>query len=601
MNAVIPETSPRRREEETSTSQFQINITALKDLPKGGRVVHVQKEGVSVHAETLSKVAVWGLGSTSSDIIGSRPVWLVTTAAFVQDIKFSNFRNSLKKAKFKVEKIALAADVGLVRAINEAQPQGNESTIENKNELTDFYEEMVAYALREKVSDLHLEVGKASALIRARTNGLLMDYREISAKFGTDLTSVIYNVLAEAKEVSFDTRNYQSAALNSRIEGEEVKLRFQSLPTYGEGCFDAVLRVLPLGDEDEGTPDLSVLGYEPSQCKEIQRIIAKPVGALVIAGTTGSGKSTTLKNLLMLINESRNYRCKIYSIEDPPEYRIFRVSQIPVLPKKASDGDRSPFYAPLVSVMRADPDIIMLGEIRDQYTGDSLKKITQSGHQTLSTVHAATGLGIIERLSDFGIPPSVMGSPEFLNGLVYQKLMPVLCPKCSVRFSDHIASSRVTAMDLELADRMRDVVNLEIHDVRIASAQGCDKCKNTGIVGRTVCAEVIAPDIKMLRLFRQQAYLEAKMYWRSLSDNNPDSDNMNGKPALEHALLKMRRGHVSPYDIENMLGPVNQSHRDLLEMQQDQGSAESKAGFSLAGMVNGLSPAPSSWDQGYKL
>ncbi len=104
-------------------------------------------------------------------------------------------------------------------------------------------------------------------------------------------------------------------------------------------------------------------------------IVSKPVGALVIAGTTGSGKSTTLKNLLMLINESRHFMCKIYTIEDPPEYKIPKVTQIPVVRLKNADYSKvSPFEPPLLAAMRGDPDILMIGEIRDKYTGDGMKK-----------------------------------------------------------------------------------------------------------------------------------------------------------------------------------------------------------------------------------
>ena len=422
----------------------------------------------------------------------------------------------------------------------------------------------------------------------------MMIYREIPTKFCRDLCTVIYNVLAENKDVSFMPSEYQSAAVNTRIQSQEVKLRYQSLPAYPDG-FDVVLRVLPLSDEDEGTPDLSLLGYSPSQVQDMMKIVAKPVGALIIAGTTGSGKSTTLKNLLMLVNESRGYRCKIYTIEDPPEYRIPRVSQIPVVRRRNEDySKKSPFEDPLVATMRGDPDILMIGEIRDMFTGDGMKKATQSGHQVLTTLHASSALGCTERLADFGITPSVMGSPEFINGLVYQKLLPLICPACSISFSERINSSSATASEIALADRLRRVVAMDEHDVRIRNPKGCEKCKGLGVVGRTVCAEVIAPDFTMLRHFRQSASIEAKIYWRSLSDRDPKSDNMTGNPAIEHALLKMRRGLVSPYDIEDQLGPVDSAEKELEEMARDSAMEESEKG--AAGKSKGRSFGE--WDVG---
>ena len=566
-------------------------ISSRAELPKGGFSVDLDQDKLQISYESREKIAVWAL-SRSMEIIGGTPVWLIVADGFERDIKFFNYRRSLQKAGYKIER-TVRADKSLVRAVQDSQ-EGESENISQRNSITDFYEEMVGTAMREKVSDIHIERRKTTAIVRMRKHGQLMNYREISTKFCLDLCTVIYNVLAESKDVSFMPSEYQAAAVNTRIQGEEVKLRYQSLPVYPDG-FDVILRVLPLGQDDEGTPDISVLGYSPSQVKDMMKIVAKPVGALIIAGTTGSGKSTTLKNLLMLVNESRGYRSKIYTIEDPPEYKIPRVSQIPVVRRRNEDySKKSPFQDPLVATMRGDPDILMIGEIRDQFTGDGLKKATQSGHQVMTTVHASSALGTVERLADFGITPSVMGSPEFINGLIYQKLMPLLCQNCALSFSEVVSSSHAVTADLELASRLESVANLEQDQIKIRNPKGCEKCKEMGVVGRTVCAEVIAPDFTMLRLFRQQASIEAKAYWRSLSDMDPNSDNMTGKPVLEHALHKMRKGLVSPHDVEDLLGPVDGARKALEEMQKDQAA--------MAGMMapNALKePAKKGWDPGY--
>lgn len=566
-------------------------ISSRAELPKGGFSVDLDQDKLQINYESREKIAVWAL-SRSMEIIGGTPVWLIVADGFERDIKFFNYRRALQKAGYKIER-TVKADKSLVRAVQDSQ-EGESDNISQRNSITDFYEEMVGTAMREKVSDIHIERRKTTAVVRMRKHGQLMNYREISTKFCLDLCTVIYNVLAESKDVSFMPSEYQAAAVNTRIQGEEVKLRYQSLPVYPDG-FDVVLRVLPLGQDDEGTPDISVLGYSPSQVRDMMKIVAKPVGALIIAGTTGSGKSTTLKNLLMLVNESRGYRSKIYTIEDPPEYKIPRVSQIPVVRRRNEDySKKSPFQDPLVATMRGDPDILMIGEIRDQFTGDGLKKATQSGHQVMTTIHASSALGTVERLSDFGITPSVMGSPEFINGLIYQKLMPLLCQNCALPFSEVVSSSHAVTADLELASRLESVANLEQDQIKIRNPKGCEKCKEMGVVGRTVCAEVIAPDFTMLRLFRQQASIEAKAYWRSLSDMDPHSDNMTGKPVLEHALHKMRKGLVSPHDVEDLLGPVDGAKKALEEMQKDQAAM---AGVMAPGALK--EPAKKGWDRGY--
>lgn len=555
-------------------------ITSISDLPKGGVSLDLESDKLKVPYEAREKMAVWSVNGRTDGVIGAIPVWLVVADSYDTDIQFISYRANLRRNNYKIEKV-VRAERPLIRAIQDAHVVDVEA-ISQSNSITEFYESMVGYALMEKVSDIHIERRKATAVIRMRKHGQMVPWKEVSTKFCLDLSSVIYNVLAETKDVTFMPTEYQSAAVNTRVKGEEVKLRYQSLPVYPDG-FDVVLRVLPIGDEDEGTPDISLLGYSISQVQDMLKIVSKPVGALIIAGTTGSGKSTTLKNLLMLVNESRGYRCKIYTIEDPPEYKIPRVSQIPVIRRRGQDDTKkSPFHDPLVATMRGDPDILMIGEIRDQYTGDGLKKATQSGHQVLTTVHASSALGVVERLADFGITPSVMGSPEFLNGLIYQKLMPLLCQSCSTPFSDEVESSHASHASVQLALRLKEVANLEKDKIRVRNPAGCERCRHMGVVGRTVCAEVISPDFTMLRLFRSQAAIEAKAYWRSLSDKQPDSENMTGKTVLEHALLKMRQGMVSPHDVEDLLGPVDGAKRSLEEMMRDANGSSQPAAKSTS-------------------
>lgn len=574
-------------------------ITSLSELPKGGYPLDLE-EVFKIPFETKSKMVVWSVLPKGSEVMsGKKPVWVLASDGYEKDIQFYSHRRQIDRAGYRIEKI-MRSDKIILQAAMESMLPGEDDGTGERNAITEYYEEMVAHALREKVSDIHIERRKSSAVIRMRKHGQMMMYRELPTRFCMDLCSVIYGVLAENKDVSFMPSEYQAAAVNSRIQSQEVKLRYQSLPVYPDG-FDVVLRVLPIGDEDEGTPDISLLGYSHNQVQELMRIVSKPVGALIIAGTTGSGKSTTLKNLLMLVNESRGYRCKIYTIEDPPEYKIPRVSQIPVVRRRNEDySKKSPFADPLTATMRGDPDILMIGEIRDGFTGDGLKKATQSGHQVLTTTHASSALGVIERLTDFGITPSVMGSPEFINGLIYQKLLPLLCQNCALSFNDKIASSSATQSDLDLAERLRRVANFNTDTIRMRNPEGCEKCKRMGVTSRTVCAEVIAPDFKMLKLFRQQASIEAKAYWRSLSDRDPNSDNMTGKTVLEHALLKMRRGLISPHDVEDVLGPVDGAVRALEEMDREAEEEAIRQGRSLGHLPTpGLAPAKRGWDKGY--
>lgn len=548
-------------------------IERLADLV-GGRVL--DESWMNMTGATRENFLVYAPQIIQDRGADARMVWLILSeqAMSTHAPRFYELRKVLLSRAIKIAGSVLAPQHVIKTLYDNAAASGGgiQANEEQRSELHEYFTRMVQYALRESVSDIHIEKRSTRSIIRMRKHGQLIEWKEVANSYADRLCTVIYNVLAENKDISFRGEDeYQAAAVNTTIMGEDVKLRYQSLPVY-PGGFDVVLRVLPIGSDEESITPLVNLGYAPSQVDALLKIASRPVGALIIAGTTGSGKSTTLKNLLMYVNQARHFRCKIYTIEDPPEYKIPRVSQIPVVRHANDDPNKSPFLEPLKACMRGDPDILMIGEIRDFFTGDGLKKATQSGHQVMTTVHATSALGIVERLADFSITPSVMGSPEFLTGLIYQKLVPLVCPKCSIKFSELIESSRATREHLELAERLEAVADLAVHEIRLRG-DGCPHCKNMGIVGRTVCAEIIAPDFTMLRHFRDQNPLEAKYHWRSLSDRDPDSDNMTGKTVLEHALFKMRQGLVCPLDVEEILGPVDDAVKSWTQMEDERRAA----------------------------
>lgn len=551
----------------TSTSLPKV-ILAMADLPSGTKVM--TNEFLGLNKKMKENVIILQVGS-SMEVPGKTkrvtPVWVIAKDDFLKKgVELYEIRQKLTQHHFIIENQA-SAEGSLISTLYENSETSSKKVDLEGTELYDTYLELVGFALRERVSDIHIEKRSTASVVRMRRNGQLIFYKDMGNQHAEKLCRIIYNVLAENQDITFREDIYQACAINTVVEGVEVKLRYQSLPVY-PGGFDVILRVLPIGSDDETFVPLENLGYSSSQVKMLFDAASQPVGALIIAGTTGSGKSTTLKNLLMWINHSRDFKCKIFTIEDPPEYKIPKVSQIPVVRRENDDPNISPFLAPLTATMRGDPDILMIGEIRDKFTGDGLKKATQSGHQVLTTVHATSALGICERISDFNITPSVMGSPEFLNALIYQKLVPLLCQNCSIPFSEHISSGNVSERDLQMVARLERVCDLEANDIRVAG-EGCSKCKNTGISGRTVCAEIIAPDFAMLKFFREQASIEAKLHWRKLSDGDPDSDNMTGKTVLEHAIQKMRRGLVSPHDVEELFGAVDGSRTSLEQMEQE--------------------------------
>lgn len=538
-------------------------FTAKKesDIPPGN-VLSAPGDEFKLTDNARKEMIVWDTSTQDRKM-----VWLLAVKSAYGSNSFLQLVKDIEKSDFKLVRKALIEPNLLNQLYDKRANADNQSANADDSTVVLYFEKILKDALLEKVSDIHFEVRPNGAVIRMRKNGDMMEYepdRRLSYKEANDICSVIYNVLASTKAVSFDPRDCQQAAVNYFVKGQgntkdqDLKLRYQSVPAYPDG-YDVILRVLPIGNSEEFTP-LQVLGYTEQQVSDLIDISSRPVGSLIIAGVTGSGKSTTMKNLLMYINANAGYRLKIYSIEDPPEYNIPKITQIPVVIGKDFDPTKmSPFEKPIKACMRGDPDIIMIGEVRDKITGDLTKKAIQSGHQVLTTVHATSAIGIIDRFQDFGLTRSVLGSPDFLTGLIYQKLMPIVCPHCSVDFHNHVNSEEAGKADIEIYRRMTTVMpNLAKFPIKKRKEEGCSHCKGSGIVGRTVCAEVVKIDIEMMQCIEQGRTLDLVLYWRSLSDMKPESENMKGKTCMEHAFQKMLTGKICPFDLESSFKPINE-------------------------------------------
>lgn len=547
------------------------------DLPPG-KLLSAPGDEFKLTDSARKDMLVWDISTNDRKM-----VWVCSTRANYGSNNFSQLLKEVEKSEYKLAKKAVIEPNVLNQIYDKRANADSQSANATDSDVVVYFERVLSAALLERVSDIHFEVRPNGAVIRMRKNGDMMEFepeRRLSYKEANDICSVIYNVLASTKAVSFDPRDCQQAAVNYFVKEQDLKLRYQSVPAYPDG-YDVILRVLPVGNSEEFTP-LQVLGYTEQQVEDLIDISSRPVGSLIIAGVTGSGKSTTMKNLLMYINANTGFRLKIYSIEDPPEYNIPRITQIPVVIGKDFDPTKmSPFEKPIKACMRGDPDIIMIGEVRDKITGDLTKKAIQSGHQVLTTVHATSAIGIIDRFQDFGLSRSVLGSPDFLTGLIYQKLMPIVCPKCSTSFHEHVNSEHATKKDVDIYRRMTSVVpNLSKFEIKRRNENGCPHCKGSGIVGRTVCAEVVKIDIKMMQYIEQGKTLDLVLYWRSLSDLKPESENMTGKTCMEHAFQKVLAGKICPFDLEASFKPLNEMLLDTKEVKEEEEEENNSNGWS---------------------
>jgi type IV pilus assembly protein PilB len=333
---------------------------------------------------------------------------------------------------------------------------------------------LLIQAIRSKASDIHIEPSRKFSVVRFRVDGQMYEALRPRRDMHAALVS---RVKVMGKMDIAEHHRPQDGRFQVTVEGREVDFRVSTLPTVlGEKI---VLRIL---DKDNLSFNLDVLGVPPDMLKHLKQLLAKPYGLLLVTGPTGSGKTTTLYSALELI---KSVHRNVVSVEDPVEYQVELVNQIQV------DESRSlSFSSALRSILRQDPDIIMIGEIRDVPTAQIAVQAALTGHLVLSTLHTNDCAGAIHRLIDMGIESFKIAAA--LVGVAAQRLIRTVCPNCKT-FS---YPSR------ELLDTIHYQGD---HRRSFVRGEGCPKCHDTGFVGRTGIYEVMVVDREIRELVARGA------------------------------------------------------------------------------------------------
>ncbi|NEX64219.1 GspE/PulE family protein [Noviherbaspirillum galbum] len=472
---------------------------------------------------------------------------------------FDNVLTVLERQRLEVVKHVATASV-IRYAVDYVASQHQASTdrgLSQSSALREFLDVVREAALRGS-SDIHFCAREGGAVILFRVEGqIVRSGRPLSYRRCQDLIRAVYNSMPDKGSnsgslITFETQQRAAIPCEVDINGkaEALKLRFQITPALGG--FDAVMRILwqsgvSFQKGDSLKSDLVRLGYLDDQATRISLAAMKTAGGIVLAGVTGSGKTTTLYSMLGHIATETK---KTYSVEDPIEGKLQNVSQIQVQTTEDMDTDQA-ISEIVKSLMRLDPDVTMVSEIRGIETGSAFKQLIQTGHQTLSTVHASSALDIYERLAapEIGIPRHVLSSPDFLTLLIYQKLLRKLCEHCKIplRESD-LPQDKIASCEL-LGDTGR---------MYVTNLKGCPHCSGAavkGVAGRTVCAEVILPDHTLLRLLQEERSIEGYQHLRQRIAplHEPSS---RGKQALEVAIYKMCEGIIDPREVEQEFQPL---------------------------------------------
>jgi type IV pilus assembly protein PilB len=436
----------------------------------GGRIVLAMKEPNDIYAIDHMRVIL------GSDV---EPVMAVEEEILGTINRFHNQDNSVSEVISDALK-----DVNL-DSIEVAQgTKDEEVSVEALRELVEeapivrLANLILSRGVQDGASDIHVEPGREGVRVRYRIDGILADAQTLPKRVQASLISRL-KIMAEMDIA--EKRAPQDGRISLIIEGKQYDFRVSTLPAaFGE---KVVLRIL---DKSALNIGLSKLGLLPKTLETFESLITRTYGIILVTGPTGSGKSTTLYSVLSKLNSGEK---NILTIEDPVEYELAGITQVGVNPKAGLTFARG-----LRTMLRQDPNIIMVGEIRDQETALIAIEAALTGHLVLSTLHTNDAPGAVARLLDMGIEPFLISSS--VVGVLAQRLLRLICPKCKTAY-------------VPPADAMRRLgMNVDGQKVKFYRGQGCDYCKNTGYKGRVGVYEMMVMNdpIRELALARASSH-----------------------------------------------------------------------------------------------
>ncbi len=411
--------------------------------------------------ERVTQKRVEALISTKSDIIKTIS-------------EFYGFKSSIAAADHQMSRPLV--DLGNLEQLTRLQPTDEISS--SDQHITNAVDHLFTYGFDQRASDVHIEPKRDQTIVRLRIDGLLHTIYRIPKSVHPAILSRIKGL---ARMDLAEKRRPQDGRIKVERSGKEAEIRVSTVPVaFGE---KAVLRIL---DPDILLQDLEGLGFASADFIKYRKLIEVPNGIVLITGPTGSGKTTTLYSSLRFLVSERN---NITTIEDPIEMVHEQFNQIAVKPQI-----NLTFANILRHVLRQDPDIIMIGEMRDLETASNAVQSALTGHLVLSTLHTNDAPSAIIRLIDLGVQPFLISST--LTGVVAQRLVRKICPHCEEAYRMRVAD----LAPLPLGENPENEVELKM-------GKGCLQCRNTGYLGRTGIFEVLPMSEKLGKLTNRKAPL----------------------------------------------------------------------------------------------
>ncbi len=354
-------------------------------------------------------------------------------------------------------------DKVIAENLKKARIEGDLLEAAEKLPVIKILDTIFEYAIAERASDIHIEVQEKEVVVRFRVDGVLQDIVKLPRGVEEAITArikILSNLKLDERRVPQDGR------YKFEVSGDVVSLRISIIPGfYGE---NVVMRLL---HESARPLSLEELGITGRNLEIVKTNIERPHGMVLVTGPTGSGKTTTLYSVLNILN---TIRVKICTIEDPIEYGVKRVTQIQINPKTGLT-----FAAGLRSLLRHDPDIIMVGEIRDAETAQIAVHAALTGHLVLSTLHTNDAAGTIPRILDMGVEGYLAAST--INMVVAQRLVRKICSQCGMEYTP----------EQQFVEKLAQDYNLDIGKYKFFRGKGCNECRGTGFSGRIGIYEIL--------------------------------------------------------------------------------------------------------------
>ncbi len=433
----------------------------------------------------------------------------------IEEIRFRTGKNVIIKkipqeefSKLLQEKLS-ESEILIEESGEEVKTAQDILTTEEESPIINLVNSVLIKASTLKASDIHFEPYEDMALVKLRMDGILHEYLKIPVSM---YNSVVTRIKVMANLNIAERRVPQDGRIGVKIGGKDLDVRVSVLPTvFGERV---VLRLL---DKSGFLLTLEDIGLSEENLEKLKRLLKKPYGMVIVTGPTGAGKSTTLYASLLYIKDPRK---NIITIEDPVEYQIKGINQIQVNPKVGLT-----FANGLRSILRQDPDIILVGEIRDTETADIAIHAALTGHFVLTTLHTNDAISSIARLIDMGIEPFLLGSS--LEGLIAQRLVRKICENCKTPY---------TPTDAEILElKLNPNENYTFY-----KGIGCENCLGTGYKGRIAIFEVLEIDQELKTMISKNEN-QFEIYKKAREKGF--------KTMFEDGIVKILKGITTPQEV----------------------------------------------------